>query len=224
MDRRVPSACPGERSWPQVQSSRMIRRGLRLVLTGGIGAGKSTVAEALRRHGVEVVDADRLGHAALEPGGDAYAEVARTWPQVVVEGRIDRSLLADVVFHDGQALRFLESLVHPAVRRRVAEADHAAGEKPLAVEVSVPAVLPGDDGWTVVVVRAPESLRRRRLEGRGMSPADVSRRMAAQPDAASWRRLADFVLDNDTGEEDLESRVVDLLEALRLREEGAVGD
>ena len=68
------------------------------MLTGGIGAGKSSVGELLRARGALVIDADKVGHQVLEPGGEAFDRVAETWPSVVVNGVIDRRRLADIVF------------------------------------------------------------------------------------------------------------------------------
>jgi len=182
-------------------------RGLRLVLTGGIGAGKSAVGEILRRRGVRVIDADRFAHIVLEPGGSGFDEVSRIWPEVIVAGRVDRRRLADIVFREQPSLRLLESLVHPGVRRMISAADAAAGSDPLAVEISVPIVLADGPGWTVMVVDAPEPVRRERLEARGLEPADIERRLSAQPDRLGWLALADVVIDNAGDETDLAHRV-----------------
>ena len=70
----------------------------RVLLTGGIGAGKSAVAGLLEARGVPVIHADGIGHLVLEPEGEAFGPVAAWWPEVVVGGHIDRARLAAIVF------------------------------------------------------------------------------------------------------------------------------
>ncbi len=190
----------------------MPAKGLRLVVTGGIGSGKSTVTKLLRRRGFRVVDADLLAREALEPGGCAFGSVARRWPEVVKGGRIDRAALAVIVFGDPEELEVLEGMVHPHVRRRLVEEDAEAGQEPMAVEVSVPKVLP--EGWPVVVVEAPREMRLARVVARGADREDARRRLAVQPSDEEWRSMATFVLRNDASVEELEARLDELLEAL----------
>ncbi|UCG41653.1 MAG: dephospho-CoA kinase, partial [Acidimicrobiia bacterium] len=71
-----------------------------LVLTGGIGSGKSTVAGILAARGADVIEADRLGHAVLAPDGAAHAAVVERWPEVATGGAIDRRALGRIVFGD----------------------------------------------------------------------------------------------------------------------------
>jgi dephospho-CoA kinase len=135
----------------------------------------------------------------LEPGGEAFRDVAARWPDVVAGGRIDRSRLAEVVFSDADSLRSLEAITHPAIGRRVAAAVRAATGTPLViVEIPLLKDLLGE-GWPVVVVDAPGEIRRLRLVARGMDPADVERRMAVQPGRSEWLAAADLVIDNGAG-------------------------
>jgi dephospho-CoA kinase len=92
---------------------------LKVGLTGGYATGKSFVAQELERLGCFVIYADRLGHAALEPGGDAYWPTVKAFGSKVLgeDGKIDRKKLADFVFSSPDALRQLSSFVHPAVFR-----------------------------------------------------------------------------------------------------------
>lgn len=179
---------------------------LRLIVSGGIGSGKSTVTRMLREHGAVVIEADRIGHAVLEPDGAAFAAVASQWPMAVVEGHINRGLLAAIVFTDEAQLALLESMTHPHIRdeieRRVAQnaARHVVVELPLAAEF-----FPG--GWTRVVVVAPESLRLQRTVARGMPAEDVQNRMAVQPGLDEWMARADVVIENDGSLDDLRASV-----------------
>ena len=106
---------------------------LRVIVSGGIGSGKTTVLRLLERLGAVVVEADRIGHEVLEPGGASYDAVATRWPSVVVEGRIERSLLAAIVFSDLEQLALLESLTHPAIRDEIAIRVAAAWDRDVAL-------------------------------------------------------------------------------------------
>ncbi|NNL69734.1 MAG: dephospho-CoA kinase, partial [Acidimicrobiia bacterium] len=94
-------------------------RHTRILLSGGIGAGKSAAARIIAARGYPVIHADKIGHAVLEPEGEAFPAVAARWPEVVVDGMIDRPRLAEIVFDDPAALTELESLTHPAIAARI---------------------------------------------------------------------------------------------------------
>lgn len=190
-------------------------RHIRVVLSGGIGAGKSAVAEILGARGIPVIHADMIGHAVLEPEGEAFAAVAAHWPEVVEDDRINRQKLAAIVFQHPQALAELESMTHPAIAARILNQVAAESQSEVVV-VELPLLLPilGAD-WTRVVVDAPLADRRQRLIARGMDRADLEARMAAQPSQSEWRTAADHVLDNSGSAEDLEEEVDRLLEWLR---------
>jgi dephospho-CoA kinase len=202
--------------------------GMRIVgLTGGIGAGKSTVASGLASRGAEVIDVDALGRAVLEPGGEAEAEVIARFGTGVIDatGRIDRAKLAAIVFADPSDRAALEDISHPAINRAI---DHRLDELPDdAIVVLDMAVLlgsrlghhlPSGRGYeTVVVVEAPESVRIERLvQQRGMSEADARARLASQPTDAERRAVADHVVVNDGGIGALDDAVAALLAALRV--------
>ena len=167
---------------------------------GGIGAGKGVVARLFAELGFTVITADLVGHAVLEPGGAAFDEVAGRWPSVVVDGRIDRSRLAAVVFADADELEALEAMTHPAIISAIGERVSGA-PGPVVVEVPVPLAL-GDD-WHRVLVDADEELRVERAVARGGEAADVRRRVAAQPDRAAWLDWADHVILNEGTLEEL---------------------
>jgi len=170
----------------------------RAYLGGGIGSGKSTAAALLAALGATVLSADRAAHTVLEPEGEAADAVAERWPEVLAEGRIDRSALAALVFADPAARTDLEAITHPAIARLLAvQVAEAAGEV-ILVELPLPIALLGP-GWPWVVVDAPDELRLERLIARGMEAGDALRRMAAQPSRADWLARADLVVDNGAG-------------------------
>ena len=183
---------------------------LRVGLSGGIGSGKSTVARALARRGAIVVDADAIAREVVEPGEPGLAAVVERFGPGVLdgEGRLDRPKLAALVFDDSGARADLNAIVHPRVAaetvRRIAAAPPDAIvviDVPLLVE----AARSGYDA--VVIVEAPEEVRLERLVGRGMTPDDARRRMAAQASDADRHKVADVILDNSGSEDDLERQI-----------------
>ncbi|HYI23448.1 MAG TPA: dephospho-CoA kinase [Candidatus Limnocylindrales bacterium] len=155
-------------------------------LTGPIGCGKSTVARMLGELGGTVIDADVLARRATEPGRTALPAIRKRFGDAVFapDGTLVRSALAAVVFDDGPALRDLEAIVHPEVRRLV-EAELAAAqaaEAPLVIVEAIKLIEGGladrcDEVW---LVECEPSTQRQRLAGRGAADADIERRLSAQ--------------------------------------------
>jgi dephospho-CoA kinase len=190
-------------------------------LTGGIGAGKSTVARMLAELGAVVFDADVFARTALDPGTPGHARVRERFPQVVAsDGTIDRAALGRLVFADAEQRRVLESIVHPEVARLTQEAvaPYAGTDEvvvyatPLLVEKHAEATFD-----VVVVVMAGEDLRLERLLARGMTEGEVGKRMASQATDEERGAVADVVIDNDEGLDALERQVDRLWETLKAR-------
>lgn len=183
-------------------------------LTGAIGTGKSTVGSLLAARGARVIDADRVGHGVIDPSGPAFAEVADRWPEVVVDGSVDRRALGAIVFSDPRQLEELEAITHPHIVNRLKELVDASAAPVAVVEVSVPH-LPIDRHWGRIVVVASPEVRRARLLSRGLTEGEIEQRMAAQPPADSWVRDGDIVIDNEGGLEALEQQVDEVWERVR---------
>ncbi len=190
-------------------------------LTGGIGSGKSTVARMLARRGAVVLDSDVLAREAVEPGTPGFdAVLARFGDVLTPDGSIDRAALAEVVFADEVARADLERIVHPEVRRRIAEFVAARADTDDVVVVDSPLLIEtgAHEGFPmVVVVTAPIGARIARLGARGMSEDDVRARMDAQMPLEEKAGYADLVLDNGGTEAELEDRVDRLWADLRVR-------
>ena len=187
---------------------------MKVGLTGGIGAGKSTAAALLAHLGATVVDIDEIAREVTAPGTYGHAQMAQAFPAAVRDGVVDRRAVAREVFADPQRLRQLEALVHPLVAARLSRLDsRAAGvvvvDHPLLVEKGTARAFD-----SVVVVRADEELRRARLRERGMDDADITARMAAQASDAQRAAVADFVIDNSRSLTDLQRQVAALWEEL----------
>jgi dephospho-CoA kinase len=185
-------------------------------LTGGIGAGKSTVAAMFAAKGAKVIDVDGLGRAVIEPDGPAYpAVVERYGPQVVGQtGEIDRRALSAIVFGDPAALADLNAITHPAITAEVARGvAQAAADVVVILDMAVLVEAPlavGPDGplyQKVVVVEAPVEVRLARLAERGLSRQEALARMDSQASDQQRRAVADIVIDNGNDLGALESAV-----------------
>jgi dephospho-CoA kinase len=160
-------------------------RTTRIGITGPIGCGKSTVAAMLAERGAEVIDADRVVRDVYEDERVQNAVAEKFGPDVRgADGAIDRSALARVVFTDAQALRDLESIIHPAVRPRILIAIDAAEARnaPAVVVEAIKLVEGGlasecDEVW---LVTCDPPIQRGRLRDRGLGPDDAERRIASQ--------------------------------------------
>lgn len=158
--------------------------------------------------GIRAIDADQVGHEVL--GREAFDQVARKWPAVVEEGLVDRAALAAIVFSDLDQLQELEAITHPLIFGKILS--DLDGFEGVAV-VEMPLML-RPDGWSRLVVDAPDHFRFERAVGRGMDPLDVSRRMASQPTRAEWLASADLVVPNAASLDELQSTVGLLAEHL----------
>ena len=168
-------------------------------LTGSIGMGKSNAARMLCRLGLPVHDADAAVHRLLGPGGGAVRQVAALFPSALVDGRIDRKRLGDAVFGDLPALRKLEAVLHPMVRRSTqAFLDAAARRRAPVAVLDVPLLFEnnlqrGVD--RVIVTSAPPFIQRQRvLARRGMTVEKFNAILARQTPDRDKRRLADVVV------------------------------
>jgi dephospho-CoA kinase len=169
-------------------------------LTGGIGAGKSTVSGLLAQRGAVIVDADLIAREVVQPGGAAYGPILERFGPGVLgrDGRLDRAALAAVVFSDPDALAALEAITHPAIQAEMARlvAAHEGSED--VVIMDIPLLKDRRRPMAgVVVVDVPEEVAVQRLvEQRGFDERDARRRIAAQISREQRRSLADVVVDN----------------------------
>jgi dephospho-CoA kinase len=172
----------------------------RVALTGGIASGKSMVAAELAARGAIIIDADVLAREVVEPGSPALAAIIdRFGEQVVTEGGLDRTRLAQLVFADPLARRDLERIVHPAVRIRAAELERAAGPAAIVVHVIPLLVETGQQGDfdLVVTVDVDHETQIQRLMARNeFTRAEAESRVAAQATREDRKIAADVVVDN----------------------------
>lgn len=186
-----------------------------IALTGGIGAGKSTVAQFFSELGANVVDADHLARIAIERGSEGFDEViARFGESILSNGDIDRKALAEIVFSDPAAKRDLEAIIHPRVQKLFTQAiidnepaKNLIYEIPLLVETDAAGKFD-----FIVTVEANEDLRIERLLARGMFITDIKARLANQAPSQARIDIADAVIVNDGDEDRLLRQVENLWE------------
>ncbi|MDK8898621.1 MULTISPECIES: dephospho-CoA kinase [Corynebacterium] len=193
-------------------------------LTGGIGSGKSTVAQLLVRHGWELVDADQIARDIVEPGQPALAELAQAFGDDILQedGSLDRGLLASRAFASREKTAVLNSITHPRINEetqarfdaaRQAGADFVVYDMPLLVDKG----LHKDMDATIVVDVDAEERVRRLVAYRGLDEEDARRRIAAQIPDDVRRAVADFIIDNNGPREALDEQVEGVVEKLRAR-------
>jgi len=186
-----------------------------IALTGGIGAGKSTVAQFFSELGASVVDADHLARIAIERGSEGFDEVvARFGEKILANGDINRKALAEIVFSDPAAKSDLEAIIHPRVQKLFAQAildnepaAHLIYEIPLLVETGAASKFD-----FIVTVEADEELRIERLLTRGMFITDIKSRLASQAPSQARIDIAHAVITNDGDEDHLLRQVENLWE------------
>ncbi|WP_343074523.1 dephospho-CoA kinase [Nakamurella aerolata] len=204
------------------ESEQSALTGLSVAVTGGIGAGKSTVAQLLGESGFTVVDSDRLAREVVEPGTDGLRAVVDTFgPELLRDdGSLDRAALAATVFGPGgdERRRQLEHIIHPLVRagydavvRDSAPESVVVNDIPLVRELRVAA------GFHLVVGVgvADDTTRLARLVQRGMAESDARARIDAQLGDEARRRLCDVWLDNGGDQAALADAVSGLAQRLR---------
>jgi dephospho-CoA kinase len=201
---------------------------LSVALTGNIASGKSTVAELFRAWGATLIDADRLVRDAQAPGSPVLRAIAARFGQDLIDaaGMLDRKALRHRVMGDPAALAELNRLVHPDVLRRRAALEREARDRgdrivvsdiPLLFEAADPAAFDA-----IVLVDAPEPVRRARLLAqRGLSADDADRMLAAQAPSGPKRERSTFVIDNNGDRTALEARAREVWTQLLARADHA---
>jgi dephospho-CoA kinase len=190
-------------------------------LTGGIAAGKSTVAQILTDLGYPVVSADTIAHRIMEPGMPAYREIVRRFgAEILGPGKvIDRKRLGRIVFQNPDLRRVLEKIIHPEVSAAIGQAKKTAqqegkslfvAEVPLLFEAGMEADF--DFVW-VVTVDAEEQFRRLTARDR-LSAQEAGWRLAAQYPMEVKIAKADVVIDNSNGYPELQEQVVNIVNRL----------
>ena len=185
-------------------------------LTGGIGSGKSSVAERLVALGAGLVDADATVKALQRPGEAVFdAMVAHFGPEIVGgDGELDRPAIAAIVFSDEDQLKALNKIVHPAVRTSMQKQRDDLAQTHQVVILDIPLLVEGSSAYAdlagVIVVDVPiETAVERLIEFRGFDEADARARISSQVSREERTKMADFVVDNSGDLEALDGQVTE---------------
>lgn len=166
-------------------------------LTGGIACGKSHLSQALKEHGVTVIDADQISRSLTAPGGAALPDVRATFGDGVFSGEeLDRAKLAQRVFGDEAALKTLNGILHPMVFEAIEQAIHDNHHQP-ALVLDIPLLY--ETGYdkrcgAVFCAWAPEATQLERLKERGLSEEEARARIGSQMSALEKAKRADRLI------------------------------
>jgi dephospho-CoA kinase len=194
---------------------------MKVGLTGGIGAGKSTVADLFSQKGAVVIRSDELARQVIEPQTPGFQQVIDRFGEDFVnyEGYIDRAKLAQTVFQDDAALKDLENIVHPLVRSKTNQIidQHTSetiivNEIPLLLEKKMESLFD-----FLVIVISSEKNRLERLAQRGLTTEQATARMAKQVSDDERKAAADFLIVNDGNLDQLEADVEKIWQTLQER-------
>lgn len=189
-------------------------------VTGGIGAGKSTVLSILQQeYHAYIVESDRVAHWLMEPGQPAYEQIIDAFPEEILdsEGKIHRGKLGSRVFQSPKQLRCLNGIVHPEVKRWILDSIASCREMGNINYFIVEAALLIEDGYTEICdelwyIDAPEELRIQRLmESRGYSRERCEHVIQNQSPAAFYREHCTHVIKNDGSLEQIKKQIEELL-------------
>lgn len=192
-----------------------------VAITGGIGTGKSTVSNSLKKRGYTVLDADEIARLVVGRGQPALAQIAKEFGANLItkDGELDRQKLAQIVFTDTAKRIRLEEITHPEIRQtclRLRDERFAAGDKivfydvPLLFEKNLQS-----EFHFVAVVASSEKNQMQRLKQRtNWSESEIRGRMQAQMPVVEKQKRAHFVIHNDGSLADLEIQVDQLLKAI----------
>lgn len=194
---------------------------MKVGLTGGIGAGKSTVADLFSQKGAVVIRSDELARQVIEPQTPGFQQVIDRFGKEFVnsEGYIDRAKLAQIVFQDDAALKDLENIVHPLVRSKTNQIidQHTSetiivNEIPLLLEKKMESLFD-----FLVIVISSEKNRLERLSQRGLTAEQATARMSKQVSDDERKAAADFLIVNDGNLDQLEVDVEKIWQTLQER-------
>ena len=195
-------------------------------LTGGTGSGKSEAARRFEDRNIPAIDADEIGHEVIAPGGQTVDTVVAAFGEdILTDGIIDRVKLGARVFDDPEALRRLNALVHPWIGVVIAQrcSEYAqAGRTVAIVDAALLAERGRREEWLdgLILVTAKQAIRQQRLvQYRGMTPDQALQRIQAQTSPETKIPLADWIIENNGGIDELHRRV-DEVAAQILKDEG----
>lgn len=194
----------------------------KVAITGGLSCGKSSVCRILKELGAYVVSADKIVHQLLSSDANLGQEIVRLLgPSVLVNQKLDRSLIASIVFRDLELLKALEALVHPAVYKELnkkyqRQINHSPPPSLFVAEIPLLFESGGQRNYdtTIAVVADLEICCRRFIEATGLDQKEFEQRMARQLPSSEKARRADYVIMNNGTLSDLQQTTIGLYHQL----------
>lgn len=184
-----------------------------IIITGGIGSGKSTISNILRDLGVVVIEADKVGHEITDPFTAGWQEVVNAFGQDILtpQQTIDRKKLAEKVFDNPEALHKLNQILHPKINAEIGVRLDKQREKGAFAAAVETALIPQADWFDqadfIWVIKVAQETALKRLEARGLSRSESLSRMAFQPPAEKKISSKLVIITNDGTPDDLRNKV-----------------
>ena len=184
-------------------------------ITGGVGAGKSSVLEILKtKYGAKILLADLVAHELMEPGSEGLKRVVDALGNGFLkgDGSVDRKALADLLFRDPQALKQVNSIIHPMVWEYMKSSARESEQSLIVIEAAVFDTAPAglfDEIWYVYT--SEENRIRRLMESRGYTREKCESIIKRQDPEAAYRKMADHVIDNNKTAKETEQQIKEIL-------------
>lgn len=191
-----------------------------VALTGGIGSGKSTVGELFQQLGAVVVDSDQLAREVVERGSSGFEQVVTLFgDEILKNGEINRSLLAEIIFKDPAKRKDLEQITHPLIRKAFADIVAKSGDQAIVIN-QIPLLVESKYEYNfdhVITVSTSEDKRIVRLLAKGYTQEQIHNRMKSQVSDAAREKIADSIIQNNESEKELLPQVEKIWEQLQSK-------
>ncbi len=191
-----------------------------VALTGGIGSGKSTVGELFQQLGAVVVDSDQLAREVVERGSPGFEKIVTLFgDEILKNGEINRSLLAEIIFKDPAKRKDLEQITHPLIRKAFADIVAKSGDRAIVIN-QIPLLVESKYEYNfdhVITVSTSEDKRIARLSAKGYTQEQIQNRMKSQVSDAAREKIADSIIQNNESEKELLPQVEKIWEQLQSK-------
>jgi dephospho-CoA kinase len=191
-----------------------------VALTGGIGSGKSTVGELFQQLGAVVVDSDQLAREVVERGSSGFEQIFTLFgDEILKNGEINRSLLAEIIFKDPAKRKDLEQITHPLIRKAFADIVAKSGDQAIVIN-QIPLLVESKYEYNfdhVITVSTSEDKRIARLLAKGYTQEQIQNRMKSQVSDADREKIADSIIQNNESEKELLPQVEKIWEQLQFK-------
>ncbi len=191
-----------------------------VALTGGIGSGKSTVGELFQQLGAVVVDSDQLAREVVERGSSGFEQIVSFFgDEILKNGEINRSLLAEIIFKDPAKRKNLEQITHPLIRKAFADIVAKSGDQAIVIN-QIPLLVESKYEYNfdhVITVSTSEDKRIARLLAKGYTQEQILNRMKSQVSDADREKIADSIIQNNESQIELLPQVEKIWEQLQSK-------